>query len=236
MSEQNQLIILSLAPVIILAFWVYTRDKYDKEPIRKLILALVAGALVPIPVLLLNYGVLMHFIPENAFQAALHKAFVQAAFAEEGFKMLAFMLLFWKSKDFNERFDGIVYAVFISLGFAAVENVLYVTGNGWQTGVMRALTAVPGHALDGVVMGYFIGRAKFDPLKRRVLLAYALIVPVLLHGAYDALLFLIPVLEDSWAYSGAGLLVTFVLFLLFLWRLGLRHMSRLSDQSKFRNL
>ncbi len=228
------LLLLSLAPVVILGFWVYIRDKYEREPVSRILLALFMGALVPIPVVLINHLIFDHFVPGNDLQAALYRAFIQAAFSEEAFKMLAVMLAFWKLKDFNERFDGIVYAVFVSLGFAAVENILYVYGHGWQTGLTRAFTAVPGHALDGVVMGYFIGRAKFNPIQRKWLLANALIVPVLLHGSYDAILFLMPVLQQHFAWATMLLCITFVLFLVFLWRLGLKHMSRMSDQSIFR--
>ena len=94
---------------------------------------------------------------------AAYTAFIVAALTEEGMKFLAFYFFFWKNRNFNERFDGIVYAVYISLGFAGIENILYVFTGGYSVGVIRALTAVPAHALFGIVMGYYFGMAKFNP-------------------------------------------------------------------------
>jgi len=143
---------------------------------------------------------------------------------EEGFKFLVFLLLVWNNKEFNEKFDGIVYAVFISLGFAGVENILYVSGD-ITIGLSRALTAVPAHALFGVTMGYYYGLARFYPMERGRYLKKALFWPVLLHGFYDFCLM-----------SGHPLLLLlFIPFIVYLWISGFRKMKDLSDRSIFRN-
>ena len=94
--------------------------------------------------------------------SAGYTAFVVAGFTEELMKYLAFYFFFWQERNFNEKFDGIIYAVYISLGFAAVENILYVFSGGMGVGFVRAFTAVPAHALFGISMGYYFGLARFD--------------------------------------------------------------------------
>ena len=215
------LIILALAPVVIIATYVYFRDKYEKEPIRLLLLALLAGALTVLPILVLE-GFLdryTHRFPH--LLSAAWNAFVVAAFSEELFKFIALYLLIWKSREFNEKFDGIVYAVFVSLGFAAVENILYVTGNGVSTGISRAITAVPAHAIFGITMGFYFGLAKFYQKQRQQLKIKALLFPILLHGIYDFILFT----GYEW------ITVVFIGFVVYLYLSGLKRMKQLSDQS-----
>jgi RsiW-degrading membrane proteinase PrsW (M82 family) len=152
--------------------------------------------------------------------------FVVAAFTEELFKLLALYLLIWRNRHFNEKFDGIVYATFISLGFAGVENILYVTDGGMTVGITRAFTAVPAHALFGIVMGYQFGLAKFYPKERSWRLLLALVIPIMLHGIYDFILM-----------SGhPSLLFVFIPFLIFLWLFGFRRIRQLSERSIYRNL
>jgi RsiW-degrading membrane proteinase PrsW (M82 family) len=217
------LIIIALAPVVIILFYVYFRDKYEKEPLGMLFKALALGALTVIPILYV--GQLLEMIG-LAFMGEIfpgYRAFILAALNEEAFKFIAVLFLVWRSKHFNEKFDGIVYAVFVSLGFAAVENVLYVVSYGTQTGITRAITAVPAHALFGVTMGYYLGLARFNPEKHSSLLFKALLVPVLLHGVYDY------ILMSNYKF----LLILFIPFIIYLWRAGLRKMSSHSNSSRF---
>lgn len=179
------LIILALAPVLIIAGYIYFRDKYEKEPIKLLLFALLAGGLTVIPILFVERFLAGFTNSFPGLLSAAWNAFVVAAFSEELFKYLALFLLIWKSPEFNEKFDGIVYAVFISLGFAAVENVLYVIQGGISTGLMRAVTAVPAHAIFGVTMGFYFGMAKFYAKQQKTLKFKALAYPILLHGIYD---------------------------------------------------
>ncbi|MBT3750707.1 MAG: PrsW family intramembrane metalloprotease, partial [Bacteroidetes bacterium] len=122
-------------------------------------------------------------------------------------------------------FDGIVYAVFVSLGFALVENLLYVIQGGIEVGWLRAITAVPGHALFGVTMGYYLGLARFcSGGERTGFIVRALFWPIILHGFYDYCLM-----------SGIPLLMlAFIPFIIYLWIQGFKKMKQLSDQSRFR--
>lgn len=218
------LLVLALAPVLIIGAYIYFRDKYEKEPIRLLFFALLVGAITVIPILLVE-GFLDGFTASfpGLFSAGW-KAFVVAAFTEEVFKYIALNLLIWKSKEFNEKFDGIVYAVFVSLGFAAVENILYVTESGVSTGLMRAITAVPAHAIFGITMGFYFGLAKFYVKERKSLKLKALFYPILLHGIYDFILFT----GIEW------LTVVFIAFVVFLYYSGLKRVKKLSDQSIYK--
>ena len=144
---------------------------------------------------------------------------------EEAFKYLALILLLWRNKNFNEKFDGIVYAVFISLGFAAVENIMYVSRGGMEVAMIRAVTAVPAHALFGIRMGYFLGIARMYPELRKQYLFLAFFYPFLLHGFYDFIL----MAQVEW------LLLLFIPYLLFLYFVGFRKMAVTSRTSIFRN-
>ncbi|HYQ58387.1 MAG TPA: PrsW family glutamic-type intramembrane protease [Draconibacterium sp.] len=215
------LLVLALAPVVIIAVYVYFRDKYEKEPLRLLLFALVAGGLTVIPILFLE-GFLDRFtVRFPGVLSAAWKAFAVAAFSEELFKYLVLYLLIWKSPEFNEKFDGIVYATYVSLGFAGVENILYVMEGGLNTGIMRAITAVPAHAIFGITMGFYFGLAKFYQKQRQSLKQKALLFPILLHGIYDFILFT----EIGW------LTIVFAGFVVYLYISGLKRLRELSRQS-----
>jgi len=218
------LLLIALAPILIILVYIYVRDKYEKEPIGLLIKALAVGALTVIPIIFVEKLLQAKGIYLEGYYSVAYTAFVVAAFSEEVFKFIALYFLIWKNKDFNEKFDGIVYAVFISLGFASVENVMYVFQHGHATGITRALTAVPGHALFGVAMGYYFGMAKLSKENKMKNLLLALIVPVGLHGLYDFIL----MTEHKY------LIVAFIPFLYYLWKSGFKKMKELSDKSKFK--
>jgi RsiW-degrading membrane proteinase PrsW (M82 family) len=218
------LIVLSLAPVFIIAGYIYFRDKYEREPIRLLMLALLFGALTVIPIMFLESFLSSFSQLFSGLGSAAWNAFAVAAFSEELFKYIALYLLIWKRREFNDKLDGIVYAVFISLGFAAVENILYVTGNGHFTGIMRAITAVPAHAVFGVTMGFYFGMARFYEKQRQQLKMKALLYPIILHGIYDFILFT----RIGW------LTIVFLAFLVFLYISGLKRIKELADQSIYK--
>ncbi len=229
------LLFITFAPILILALYVYWHDKYEKEPIGLLIIALLLGALIVIPVIYveiwlgkyweMKFGKL--FTGDLAVLAsAAYVAFIVAALTEETFKYIAFFY-FWKNKHFNELFDGIIYAVFISLGFAAVENVLYVfhsNNGGMVVGMLRAITAVPAHALFGVAMGYYLGLAKFEPKHRIRYLFLALCIPIILHGLYDFIL----MAENEWLF------LLFIPYIIILWVSALKRMRLHSHRSVFK--
>lgn len=223
-----KLLLLALAPVIIIAIFIYLRDKYEREPIRLVLFALFLGFLIPIPVIYLE-GFLTNIKPPVSgnlaqYFNAFYDAFIVAGFSEELFKFLVLFLLIWNNKNFNEKFDGIVYAVFISLGFAAIENIMYVFQYGVTTGYTRAIVSVPGHALFGVTMGFYFGLAKFYSHKRRELLLKSFFFAIILHGIFDFVL----MLKDP---RVMGIFIPFVIYLYFD---GLRKIKNLSDRSIFR--
>jgi len=222
------LLTIAVAPVAIILFYIYLRDKYQKEPIKVLLKSFFVGIIIILPVILIE-GALDNYW-ETKMEAQVHKlytafysGFIVAAFTEEVFKFVALYWLIWRSKFFDERFDGIVYAVFVSLGFAAIENIAYVLQSGFGTGILRAFTAVPAHALFGVTMGFYFGLAKFFPEKRAYLLSMSVLIPVVLHGIYDFILM-----------SGETLLLLlFMPFMWFLWRKGMKYMKQMSESSQF---
>lgn len=217
-------LIASLAPVCIILFYIYFRDKYEREPIALLVKSLLAGMLVVIPILFTE-RFLMGVRPSmGKIGSAAYHAFVVAGTTEEVFKFVVLYLLVWKSPSFNEKFDGIVYAVFVSLGFAAVENVIYVMDGGIQTAMVRAITAVPAHALFGITMGYYLGIAHMYEELRSSFLSRAILIPIVLHGIYDFIL----MVEIGW------LLVLFIPYVIGLYLLGMKRIKVLSDTSIFK--
>ena len=213
---------IALAPVLIILVYIYFRDKYEKEPLGLLLTGLLAGALITVPIVLVEKFLVIPVESISGLTSAAYHAFIIAALTEEGFKFMALLLIFWRHREFDERFDGIVYAVFVSLGFAAVENILYVYASGMETGIMRALTAVPAHALFGITMGYYLGLARFMPGQKRILLLKAFFYPLILHGIYNFLLL-----------SGHPiLLLLFIPYLVYLWRSGSKKMKQFSSASQ----
>lgn len=218
------LFLSSIAPVFIIALYIYFRDKYEKEPLLLLAKALMLGMLTVIPIIFIE-RLLMGLMPAmGKIGEAAYQAFVVAGGTEEVFKYLALYLLIWKSPSFNEQFDGIVYAVFVSLGFAAVENVMYVMSSGLETAALRAITAVPAHAIFGITMGYFFGIARRYEELRKVYLRRALWVPIVLHGIYDFIL----MVEIGW------LLMLFIPYVIYLYIAGGKKLRILSDASVFK--
>jgi RsiW-degrading membrane proteinase PrsW (M82 family) len=220
------ILLASLAPVFIILFYIYFRDKYDREPLRLLIMAVVAGVIIVVPVVLVERLLMRIMPPFNQVGEAAYQAFLVAGSTEEVFKFLALYLLIWRSPSFNEKFDGIVYAVFVSLGFAAVENVMYVLEGGYQTAIVRAITAVPAHALFGITMGYYFGIARMYTELRNGHLIKALLIPILLHGIYDFIL----MVGIDW------LLSLFIIYIIFLYVSGMKKLRVLSDASVFKPL
>jgi len=184
------LILTATAPVFILLAYVYYRDKYEREPLNLLVEGLIAGGVIVFPILYFEIRMQNLGSAFSGVYGAAWTAFLVAALIEEGLKFFAVYVLIWKNPNFNERFDGIVYAVFVSLGFALVENVRYVffLPEGLHVGYVRAFTAVPAHAMFGVMMGFWFGQAKFSPHKRAKFLSTALLFPIFFHGIYDFIL------------------------------------------------
>ncbi len=186
------LLLLAIAPITIVLFYIYIKDKFEKEPIKILTKSFFLGATVSVLITAVLSAVLGNLLPvtdvKNIGQQFV-QAFIVVALVEEFSKYVIVKLYAQKNKEFNESFDGIVYAVFVSMGFAALENVLYVFQYGVATGITRAFTAVPAHAVFGVLMGYFMGKAKFSENKF-ILNITGLLLATIFHGAYDFFLFI----------------------------------------------
>lgn len=215
------LLVLSLAPVFVIAFYIYFRDKYEKEPWQLLLKAMFLGVVIAAPVVFVEQFVDNIGSGLNGTLKGFWTAFAVAALCEEGFKFAALYLLIWRNKEFNEKFDGIVYATFISLGFAGIENVLYVLDSGVSTGLVRAITAVPAHAIFGISMGFFFGMAKFYPKKQKRYMYLSFALPFVLHGIYDFIL----MAGVSW------LLLLFVPYIVYMYIAGLKRIKILNQNS-----
>lgn len=186
------LFLLAIAPAMLIVLYIYFKDKFEKEPIGFLFKNFLMGAFVSVFITLILSTLLNSFFQltdtKSIFQQFI-KAFFIVAFVEEFSKYIIVKYFAQKNKEFNEPFDGIVYAVVVAMGFAALENVLYVFQYGVSTGVLRAFSAVPAHATFGILMGYFMGKAKFS--KQRIFHNFSgLFMATLFHGAYDFFLFL----------------------------------------------
>ena len=161
------ILLSAIFPVIIFLFFIYRKDT-EKEPPILLVKCFLWGCVITLPIILIEL-VLDHL---NIFNSALlhsfYNAFVVASFVEEGFKFLCLYWIIWKRKEFNQYFDGIIYAVFVSLGFAFIENIGYIFQNGFGAAIMRAILSVPGHGLFGVIMGYFFSLARFSEIEKTI--------------------------------------------------------------------
>lgn len=179
-------IAIAIAPGIALSLFIYFRDKYDKEPIKLLLLCFILGAFSIYPGIICEDFLwdlrIMHVSP-------FMKAFVGTAVVEEYWKLFFILIIPFRHKAFNEPFDGIVYAVMVSMGFATAENILYVLKGGIGLGVMRMFTAVPAHASFAVVMGFLLGEAKFLKKYNFLMVMLAWLAATLMHGLYDYCLF-----------------------------------------------
>ena len=230
----------AVVPVFLLLLFIYRKDKIQPEPKGRLLLTFFVGCLSVIPASLIE-TVLSPLAPEVPLLEEVFEGYVVAGVTEEFCKLALLILVVWRSPEFDEYFDGIVYAVFMSLGFACIENISYVVTSDDPSviALLRGLLAVPAHFLFAVVMGYHLSLAKFDPAHRRRRLFFALLFPALLHGTYDALLMLGSALtltngEDitPGAASCGVLMMLFIAFDVMLWRRGLKRIKRMQELSK----
>jgi len=180
------LLILAILPGLLISFFIIRMDKYDREPRLHLILSFFAGMLITLPVWFVERAAAHNgWDQPNRIGMTIVFAFVAVALVEEAARLLILMAYPYSLRKFNEPMDGIVYAVMIGMGFATLENILYAHSFGLQTILLRAFTAVPAHGAFSIILGYFVGLAKFRPKKRLALIAKGIGLAVLLHGAYD---------------------------------------------------
>ncbi len=264
--EKVLLVCAALIPAIVLCVYIFIKDRAEKEPVGLLFALFGLGALACIPasyiesVLLwvidkfftlfateYNGELVLSGIGYRIYQ--IFRNFVGVALVEEGLKFLAMFFITRKNKNFNSLFDGIVYAVFVSLGFAAFENVMYVLSNGWINALVRAVTAVPGHMFNAVIMGYFYSywhlyekaKEKENELfQNGVITVYGswkpefpladqkagcILLPIVTHGFYDYCA----------SMSGLVYLIVFLVFLVLLYVFcfgNIRKMSKKDNSDK----
>ncbi len=223
------LILISIIPVIIFLAVIYYRDR-EKEPLSLLMKSFMGGALGSI---LLSLIIVFLFVepifskgvPDSHFLKSFYIAFFEAAIPEELSKFVFLYIIIWKNKYFDEYYDGIVYAVTISLGFACTENIMYVTDGGVSVGITRALLAIPLHGFMGVFMGYYFSLAKFK--KQNHLLFKGLIVAIIGHGVYDFLIFYGEKMNTNVVFT---LFLIFIYFNFRIWELGLNKIQKHIDR------
>lgn len=223
-------IIAALLPILLLLFYIYRKDSHQPEPASWLWKAVVYGVcagLLTIIVMSLIPG-LQDIMPDlaDSIRGAIVRAFCYAAIPEEAAKLLMLWLLIRKNPYFDEYMDGIVYATCVGLGFAGLENILYLVNNldsVMSVAIGRALFAVPGHFFFAVAMGYFLSLAYFTGRNKPLYYLLAYLVPVLLHGIFDSILMS---MEVAPAISGV-LMVVFLVFIHFLRKKGLHRIETL---------
>lgn len=196
-----------IAPGLALLSYFYLKDEYESEPISFVLRTFLYGALLVFPIMFIQH-VLM---TEHLIKSELMDAFLSSSLLEEFFKWFILFYVVYQHVEFDEPFDGIVYGVAVSLGFATIENIFYLVANGIEHAMTRALLPVSSHALFGVIMGFYIGKAKFTDGNKAKWIILSLLLPFLLHGFYDFIL----LSQEHW-------IVIIFLFMIFLWWFGLR--------------
>jgi RsiW-degrading membrane proteinase PrsW (M82 family) len=230
----------AVMPTILIMWYFYSRD-LNPEPKRVLALTFGLGVLITVPVLVLVLS-FEHFLVLPAgvpLLGAFIQAFMLAAVPEEILKFSVLGGFAAVRKEFEEPMDGIVYGVAASLGFATLENVLYAAGGGLSTAILRAFTAVPGHAFLGAIMGYYVGEAVCGPPeRRRAAYIKACGWPILLHTLYDFPLLSIqeispegvtPTDAQGWVILGLAFAVIVVIVIEWVWAVRLVRRAR-ADQ------
>lgn len=197
-------IALALAPGIAICLYFFYTDMYNREPRINLIMSFIYGALAILPAVWFENS-FTNSVIDGSISAVAFFSYLIVAFSEEFSKFIGLRFYAYKQKSFDEPFDGIVYSVMVGMGFATVENLLYVLkyaemGRGLEVGITRMFLSVPAHGTFAVVMGYFAGKAKFSKGRSTALLITGLIGAVFFHGTFDFFLFV-----KDYSYAGKDL-------------------------------
>lgn len=220
------LFITAITPGIALGLIFYLFDRHDREPIRMLLKVFVLGIISVIPTIIIE-NLLSSFNIFGGVLGAAYTAFIVAGFTEEYMKRQVVLKYVYYNPVFNEKLDGIVYCVMSALGFATIENIMYVVfrfSDVESIGFYRAILSVPAHMLFAVTMGYYLSLAKFSstPAQQRYFFKKSLSVPVILHGIFDFILM-----------SGIDLLMLlFIPFVIYMWVANLKKLNTYYNDSK----
>lgn len=180
------LIVSAVIPPVLVAFFIYRNDLYEIEPHKLLLKTFFIGFIIVLPMIVLE------LVAEELFQNLFIYMLLGVALVEEGIKYLVLLFYNYPKDDFNEPYDGIIYSVMLTMGFALVENIMYVVGQdgGSSLALQRMILTIPMHATCGVVMGYFLGKAKMESNNRNQKLLLAILFPTLIHGLYNYFIFI----------------------------------------------
>lgn len=222
------LMAIAIIPVILILSFIQSKDK-NKEPIGLLVQLFIGGVISCFMVMMVS-SLLSNFLPfmntdissgSASFLDIFLYSFVGVALIEEFCKFIITYALSYRHKAFDEAYDIVVYAIFVALGFAGFENILYVTGSGkLATGIFRGITAVPGHACDGLFMGYYLSLAKISAIKKEksdetVNIIKSIFVPTIMHGIYDFCCF----------YNVQYITIVFIIFVIFMYIVSLKKLN-----------
>ncbi|GGF09224.1 protease PrsW [Halobacillus andaensis] len=199
----------AVAPAVALMTFIYLSKRIELEPLPLIIKMFILGAILVFPLMFIQYA----FESEGIFQSPIMRSFILAGLLEEFFKWFFFLFVAYRHADFDHHYDGIIYGVAISLGFATLENIIYLFANGIEIALLRAVFPVSSHALFGLLMGFYMGKAKFSLRYTRLSISLALIIPVLLHSLYDYF-----IVSSIWLYL-------IIPFMIFLWLIGVRKIN-----------
>ncbi len=211
-GELFAIVTAAMAPGMALLSYFYLRNHYSITTKGLVFRTFLIGVLLVFPVMVLQYA----FTIEGYFTKPFTRSFILYAFVEEFFKWFLLWAFVYQHATFSRRYDGIVFGVSLSLGFATVENVFYLIANGLETAFGRALLPVSSHALYGVIMGYYLGRAKVETENCKKHMLLSIVLPVALHGTYDFILIIFDI------YFLIGLIP----FMLLLWWVALNKVKQ----------
>lgn len=189
----NFLYLFAIIPSVIFIVFVYKMDKIEKEPLKLLLKLFFFGMISCFPAMIIETffdGLFLLFMDGGSLTYALFSNFLGVALVEEACKFVFLYIFTWKNKNFNFAFDGIVYAVCVGIGFAFLEDILYLMDGDLSTAIIRALLAIPGHGVYAILMGHYYSQGKMlsnlgnkKGCKSRLI--KALLIPIAFHGLYD---------------------------------------------------
>ena len=216
-----EFIAIALAPGIAICLFIFYKDIYNREPKLNLIVSFFLGCAAIFPAIIFEQR--FSYVSNGTIEGIALFSYAVVAFSEEFSKFIGFRLYSYNKKSFDEPLDGIVYCVMVSMGFATLENLMYVLkyaeiGQGLEVGIKRMFLSVPAHATFAVVMGYFAGKAKFDSTNSFLLMLTGLLGAVFFHGTFDFFLFVNE--KTFWSRQAGegmlagGALISFVISLL----------------------
>ena len=222
--ETSLLLLLAIVPALFWLWYFYSRDKYEPEPLSWIVLIYFFGIVITIPVAI-TQGIIGLILPEILIAVLVAPVF------EETAKYLVVRRTVYETREFNEPVDGIVYAAAAGLGFATLENIIYVFSAlessfslALQTGIVRAFISVPGHVLFSVMWGYALGRARFmPPGQRPAIISGGLVLAMAAHGLFNLLL-----------YDALGFAVLILIVVPLLWLAVHRRINHALSESVFR--